>query len=113
MKPGLSAALAASPLIALAKASNLQDAIGDLESASRAVFLVLTAAMLAIGLGLAPLGIFIYLRKVKGVYNPAKKWKIGAFAAGAGGFVFLLAGLLGLAIFFLMPSIIRGLIAGG
>jgi hypothetical protein len=98
---------------AFAQSSNLQGAVNNLESTSRAVLLVSSAFFLIAGIAMSAIGAFIYFRKIKGAYKPATLMKAAAFGLGGLGVISLLAGILGLAMFLLAPSLIRGLMAPG
>ncbi len=101
--------LAASGLIF---ASGLDSAIGGLESASQSFLLISTLLLLGAGIALCLGGLAIYYRKVRGAYRPAPEWKAAAFAAGGIGIIALMAGLLGLMIYLLTPSLAKGLLQG-
>ena len=93
------------------ESSSLQGAISELESTTRTIMLVSSAFFFIAGLLLTAIGAFIYFRKIKGAYKPAAMLKAAAFGLGGLGIISLLAGILGFAIFFLAPALIRGLLA--
>jgi hypothetical protein len=97
---------------AFAASSNIRGAISGLESTTRSLLLFSTVVFLGAGFVLAPAGLLVYLRKVKGAYKPSMMWKAVAFASAGIGIISLLAGLLGIIIYILTPNLINGLMAG-
>lgn len=94
-----------------AASGNLSSAINSLESITQTLLLVLSAVFLLLGIALTGAGLFLYMKKVKGAYKPATKWKIAAFSSGGLGVILLLSGIMGFTILLLTPIMIRGLLS--
>lgn len=85
-------------------------ALASLESTSQVFLIAISAVFLLFGIVLTSAGFMLYMKKVKGAYKPAIRWKIAAFSSGGLGMILLLSGLMGVAIILISPLMARSVL---
>lgn len=93
------------------RSSNIQGALNQLEDTTRSFLGVVTFLSLLGGILLTAIGTIIYFKKLKNVEKREMLWLALALVCGAIGIITLLAGIIGLIIYVLVPSLIESLVA--